>query len=633
MVSEDLIARTREVLGQRVRRVLITGGTGFVGSHLAKTLAAAGQEVVVTGRNPYLAPPNTHFEKADIRDPNRVALLCKNMELVVHTAAHASPWLSAKQLHATNVLGTKNVVEGCLRHDVQRLIHVSSTALHFQFQDAWDIADDAVPPNRMACGYAESKAEAEQVVRSASALGLNAFIVRARAVFGPGDNHLLPRILHAYDLGRLRQIGDGRNITELTFIDNLVMGLVLAIDRGDSGETCTITSNAPVPLWDLLNTVLQQTGRTRRLKSIPYRAALAYAFASEVAHRVARRRGEPVLTRYTVGLLAKSQTFSPDAARTHLGYEPVVTMEDAVNRTVKLLAKTDDAPAAKHVEVTLHTTGFTPNSMHHAERGAKRAPVRFHAMVAIIRHPDRGHLLLDTGYAPRFKDATHRLPYRLLRAATPVTTDARQSAIAILQREGVPAESLSRIILTHFHPDHSAGLLDFPNADVITSRAAWTDVRGRRGMSAMRRIFLPDLLPDDIEDRLCLIEHFHGPAFGPFSGCFDLFGDGTLKLFELGGHAVGQIGLLAQTSPTERKLFVADAVWTTRTIEAGLPFTLPFRAIAANAREAERVRQKLQLFHQQYPDIEILPTHCPEVAKRYGFDAAYDSAGDAVVVP
>jgi nucleoside-diphosphate-sugar epimerase/glyoxylase-like metal-dependent hydrolase (beta-lactamase superfamily II) len=633
MVSDDLLARTREVLGQRVRRVLVTGGTGFVGSHVAKTLAAAGQEVVVIGRNAYLASPNVRFEKADIRDPDRVASLCKNMDVVVHAAAHASPWLTAKQLHATNVQGTKNVVEGCRHHGVKRLIHVSSTALHFSFQDAWDIADDAVPPVRMACGYAESKAEAEQVVRGACEHGLNAFIVRARAVFGPGDNNLLPRILHAYDLGRLRQIGGGRNITELTFIDNLVLGLVLAIDHGDSGETCTITSNAPVPLWDLLNLVLQRTGRTRRLRTIPYRAALAYAYTSEVMHRVGRRRGEPVLTRYTVGLLAKSQTFSPDAARNQLGYEPIVTMEDAVNRTVESLAEIDDAPATKHVEVTLHTTGFTPNSMHHAERGAKRAPVRFHAMIAIIRHPDHGVILLDTGYAPRFKDATHRLPYRLLRAATPVTAGARQSAVAVLQRQGIPAESLKRIILTHFHPDHSAGLLDFPNAEVITSRAAWADVCGRRSVSAMRRIFLPDLLPDDIEERLCLIEHFHGPGFGPFSGCFDLFGDGTLKLFELGGHAIGQIGLLAQTGPNERKFFVADAVWTTRTIEAGLPFTLPFRAIAANVREAERVRQKLQRFHQQYPEIEILPTHCPEVAKRYGFDAAYDAAGDALVVP
>lgn len=128
-------------------------------------------------------------------------------------------------------------------------------------------------------------------------------------------------------------------------------------------------------------------------------------------------------------------------------------------------------------------------------------------------------------------------------------------------------------------------------------------------------------MPADIEDRLCLIEHFHHPGFGPFERGHDLFADGSVRFFDLSGHAPGQIGLLIQRGPDDRVMLVADSVWTSRSFRENLKPTLPYRMLADSADEAIASQQRVHELHRQYPDIEIIPTHCPEVADRYGFDA------------
>jgi len=619
MVNKDLVARTVAVLGTTPRRILITGGTGFVGSHLAETLSEAGHDVLTTGRNPYLAPPGTRFERADIRDAEHLAALCQGQQVVIHSAVCASPWDSVKKLYDTNVAGTQNVIDGCLKHGVKRLVHVSSTAIHFDFKDKFNIEEDAPPPHDFACGYAETKFTAEKLVCAAREQGLNVFIVRARAAYGPGDNHLLPRLLLAYDKGKLRQIGAGTNITELTYIDNLVYGLVLAVERGRAGGVCTITDGEPIKLWELLQNILKQTGRQKSLAAISYTIADRYAQALELWHRATRRGGEPALTRYTVGLLAKNQTFSPAAAQKELDYKPIVSMADGIRSTIYAQTRHDESHATARVDLSLHSTGFISHRRSLAEHGATRQTVRFHALIGLITHPKHGKLLFDTGYAPRFHDVTSHGSYRLYAMATPVTTGTTHTTKSILNSLGVAPTDI-RIILSHFHADHLCGVLDFPGVDLIAKRSAWSEVAGRTGLAAVRRAFLPGLLPADIEDRLCLIDQFHDPGLGPFERCHDLFRDGSVRLFDLSGHATGQLGVLLQTAATERKFLVADSVWTRRTVTDNLPLTLPFRLIADDAAKAKQTRQKLVDFHQQYPDIEIIPTHCPDVAREYNFN-------------
>lgn len=629
MVDARVIAAVREVLGAESRRVLVTGGTGFVGSRVAWLLAEAGQQVTVLGRNRYRVGrgwhPSVRFVECDLRDAAALERACAECEVVVHSAALSSPWGQWETFRDANVEGTRNVVTACLRRPGVRLVYVSSTAIHFEFCDKLDVREDAPLPSRFACEYARSKAEAERVVREAvTADGLNAVIVRARAVFGPGDNSLLPRLLAAARGGKLPQIGPGNNVVDLTFVDNLALGLARAIVCGAAGDVCTITNEEPVDLWPTLNRMFAALGMPTVRRRLAYRVAHGLAGQLETMHRVLGRKGEPRLTRYGVGLLAKSQTFSPEAARRVLDYRPLVPMEDAIRTTLAALTAKDDAPAATTVDLTLFTTGYTPQPYGLAERGRPMTKVPFHATCALLRHPRHGVFLFDTGYTPRFLEATRAFPYSIYGRLSPVVVSERLTLRAQLAELGIKPSDVRGIIVSHFHADHVAGLRDFPEAEFIASERCWSAVAGRRGFGALGRAFLPSLLPDDFAKRLRTFEHFRDPGIGPFEQTHDLFGDGSVRLVDISGHAAGQIGALVQTGPERRTLLAADGAWTLGGVAANKPPHPLTYTFIDSVRELRTSLGKLHEFARLYPSVEIVPTHCPEIAARYGFDAIVD---------
>jgi nucleoside-diphosphate-sugar epimerase/glyoxylase-like metal-dependent hydrolase (beta-lactamase superfamily II) len=609
------------------RSILVTGGTGFVGRNIARVLADVGHDVTTTGRNRYAAPANCQFIRADLRDRNQVLNASQGQQIVIHSAAESSPFRTYAELEPTNVQGTENIIEACLQNHVERLIQISSTSIYFEFKDDFGIDDSRPLPNSFACGYAQSKAEAERrVLHAVDYRKLNAFVIRARAVFGHGDNALVPRILEAYDAGKLRQIGDRDNVTDLTHVDNLAFAVALAIENGDAGGVCTVAGGEPVRVWDVVRDILIATGRTNPLRSIPYPIAVRAAQVNEKIHRWFGW-GEPKLTQFSVGLLAKSQSFKPRAAQEQLGYQPILPMKQAIAETIQSLKRVDNGHANETVELKLFSTGYTLQRYGAVERGQSlKQRIRIHAAIGVIVHPKHGLTLFDTGYAPRFDQITARFPFSLYRRLTPATTFAEHTAAKIVERLGFQPDDVQRILLSHFHGDHTCGLKDFPQADIIALRSAWHSVRPKKGISAVRAAYLPDSIPDDIENKLHSIDRFHDSGFGPFDTTFDLFGDGSIRLIQLPGHATGQFGALLQTGPAERKLLVADAVWTTATIAKPLDLTWPFKMIAASSAAAAKTHRRLVALNEQFPDVEILPTHCPEVAAAYQFNEMIDKS-------
>ncbi|MEL7336420.1 MAG: hypothetical protein AAFN70_09495, partial [Planctomycetota bacterium] len=169
--------------------------------------------------------------------------------------------------------------------------------------------------------------------------------------------------------------------------------------------------------------------------------------------------------------------------------------------------------------------------------------------------------------------------------------------------------------------DHTCGLKDFPNADIIADGTAIRSTLRSRGWSALRRATLPELIPTEKERSYRGIDHFHDPGFGPFDSTHDVFGDGSVRAVRLPGHAEGQWGLLLQTGKTSRTLLAADSVWTTPTITDNLPPTMAFRMIAANRRSMRKSIQNLQELHRRFPDIRIVPTHCNQIAMMEEFNS------------
>ena len=260
-------------------------------------------------------------------------------------------------------------------------------------------------------------------------------------------------------------------------------------------------------------------------------------------------------------------------------------------------------------------TGHCLASEHHLIAGGARRRIECHALVALLRHPEHGWVLWDTGYAPRLIEATRRLPFLLYRAVTPLRLRPELAVAAQLAPRGLTPRDIGLVLLSHFHADHLSGLRDFPDAKVVATRAAYEDVAGRTGLAALRRAFVPALMPDDFAGRATLLNPFEGPPLPHLGPTHDVFGDGTLRLVALPGHARGQMGLLAETDKGPF-LFVADACYLTRSVAERRP---PHRATNLFADDARAVRTTLDglnAFHRACPGVTIVPTHCPDAYAR-----------------
>jgi glyoxylase-like metal-dependent hydrolase (beta-lactamase superfamily II) len=263
------------------------------------------------------------------------------------------------------------------------------------------------------------------------------------------------------------------------------------------------------------------------------------------------------------------------------------------------------------VDCFILDTGYCLASESHLIRGGQRRSIRCHSLAALLRHPSRGWLLWDTGYAPRMLSETSRWPYWLYRLATPLHIRPEQAAVAQITRQGIWADEVKTVILSHFHADHLAGLLDFPQAAILADRAGFADAAPRRGLRALQRAFIPSLLPADFEARATLLDGFQGPEVPGLGACHDVFEDGSLQIVRLPGHARGQLGLLANTRQG-LLLFAADSAWLSQSIRERKPPARLTNLIADHPEAVQHTLDRLHSFWKSNPNIRILPTHCPE---------------------
>lgn len=320
-------------------RILVTGGTGFLGQHLARALLTAGYDVRILGRDfratGDLLAAGAEPVVADLRDSASVIAACDGIDAVYHVGALSAPWGRAADFQAINVGGTIAVIAGCRRHGVRRLVYVSSPSVVFADADQHDLTEVAPYPARFTSVYSLTKKLGEDAVRAARGQ-FETVIVRPKAMFGPGDRALLPRLIAVARSGRLPQIGDGRNLVDLTYVENVVAALLLALDAPEAvGRTYFITNDEHVALWPTIREVLATLGLPTTLRRLPLPAALTLARALEATATLTGR--EPLLTRYTVQILARTQTYDISAARRDLGYAPQISVADGMLRTLQAL--------------------------------------------------------------------------------------------------------------------------------------------------------------------------------------------------------------------------------------------------------------------------------------------------------
>jgi nucleoside-diphosphate-sugar epimerase len=269
--------------------------------------------------------------RADLRDHGAVIAACAGADAVVHAGALSAPWGSRRDFLAINLGGTAAVIAGCRRHGVSRLVAISSPAVVFTGGDHVLTTEAAPYPRHPSSIYAHSKRLAEELVRAAP--DVPAVTLRPKAIFGPGDRALLPRIVAAARVGRLPQVGHGRNLVDLTYVENVAHAIDLALTAPAAvGRTYHITNGEHVPLWGLIRAVLGRLDIPAYLPAMPLPVMLAAAAAMEARAAITCR--EPLLTRYSVAILARTQTYDISAARRDLGYEPIFSVDEGVGRTL-----------------------------------------------------------------------------------------------------------------------------------------------------------------------------------------------------------------------------------------------------------------------------------------------------------
>jgi nucleoside-diphosphate-sugar epimerase len=319
------------------RRVLVTGGGGFLGGAIVRLLVARGEQVrsLSRGHYPELARLGVEHISGDIADRETVQHACRDVEAVFHTAAKPGVWGPYAAYYQANVQGTLNVIEACKAAGVARLVYTSSPSVIFDGSDMQGVDESAPYPAYFEAHYPATKALAEQAVLSAARKGLPAIVLRPHLIWGPGDNHLVPRIIAR--AARLRRIGSGHNKVDTIYIDNAAWAHVLAEARLRqdvrlSGRVYFISQDDPVPLWDMVDHILTAAGLPPVRKKISPALAAAIGAACESIYGLFRVSSEPPMTRFVAREMATAHWFNIDAAKRDLGYSPTISTSEGLQR-------------------------------------------------------------------------------------------------------------------------------------------------------------------------------------------------------------------------------------------------------------------------------------------------------------
>lgn len=313
---------------------LVTGATGFVGFKLVEQLLQEGHTVKAIGRNEHigeqLVAKGAQFYRVDFSETEQLRNLCANVDYVFHCGALSSHTGTREQYNVSNVVGTQAIVDGCLHYGVKRLIHVSTPSIYFRYNTKLHVQEDEPPLRKFANEYARTKQLAEQVVDAAFAKGLPTITIRPRAIFGEGDHALMPNL---FDVNRRLGVPlfyGGRALMDVTYVDNVVHALLLCMEAPAKclGQAYNITNGEPLPLLTILQRIFAASGVELRVRRLPYR--LLFLLAT-ILERVVPARFL-TLTRYTISVLAQSQTLSIEKAQQQLGYEPQISVDEGIAR-------------------------------------------------------------------------------------------------------------------------------------------------------------------------------------------------------------------------------------------------------------------------------------------------------------
>lgn len=320
-------------------KVLVTGAGGFLGRYIARDLIAAGYEVYSFSRRRYdaLEEMGVTQRQGDLSIYSDVEAALIGIDAVIHTASQVGMWGYYTDFFKTNVTGTENLIRACHKNHISKLVYTSTPSVAFGDQSLCNVDESIGYPDRYLSMYAETKAIAEKMVLMANAGPLSTVAIRPHLIFGSGDLNLVPRVLEAAKAGRLKIIGDGENLVDVTYVENASMAHVMALEQlspeaAIAGKAYFL-GQGPIKLWDFTNELLTRSGLNPVTKKVSFKLAYFIGFVIEIYLRAIRKFDvHPPMTRFVALQLGKSHYYRHTALEKDLGFKAKYSIEEGLDR-------------------------------------------------------------------------------------------------------------------------------------------------------------------------------------------------------------------------------------------------------------------------------------------------------------
>ncbi len=315
-------------------KILLTGATGFLGFRTLEKLIELPEVkmIIANGRSlkesHYIKHEKINYQLGDLSNQDFVQELVNQVDYIIHSAALSSPWGTYSDFEKANIISQKNLIKASSNCKIKKFIFISTPSLYFNFKDRFNIKESENLPQQFVNDYAKTKRLAEIEIENSN---LPFVILRPRALTGRGDTVIMPRLIRAFDEGKLKIIGNGKNLVDLTSVSNVVDAIILGLKaEGEAlNQIYNISNGEPVLLWEKIELVLNKLNRNLPSKKIPHALVHFIASIMELKSKLTNKK-EPALTKYGVGTLTKSFTMDISKAQKLLAYDPKMSTDDAI---------------------------------------------------------------------------------------------------------------------------------------------------------------------------------------------------------------------------------------------------------------------------------------------------------------
>ena len=327
--------------------MFVTGAGGFLGKALCKMLRSANIKVTGFARGDYpeLEQMGVVMVRGDICDFNVLKAAMQGCDLVFHVASKAGIWGNKNEYYRPNIDGAANIIQACKSLSIKHIVYTSTPSVTFAGIDEAGIDESQPYAEKFLNYYAESKAIAEQMMLNANSKQLKTVALRPHLIWGPEDPHLVPRVIERAKAGGLKLLGKTDKLVDTIYVDNAAYAHILAgvnIARANTncaGKSYFISNDHPITMANMLNKILACVDLPPVTKRVPVVFAYAGGALLEFVYHLLDKKEEPMMTRFVARQLSTCHYFNIEAVKKDLGYQPLISIEQGMQRLKASLSK------------------------------------------------------------------------------------------------------------------------------------------------------------------------------------------------------------------------------------------------------------------------------------------------------